>query len=214
MWTNTLNALARDADSAGMLPCPRKPPRRVDRETPRERILGAWGDVQNALYRATGTPSVIEAGHRLRFRGMSLRITDVILMMGFAARADREPNGCIERRCRRVRVACGARGPVHSPGSGSFLRRDVDGELPSRGAYELLACFRPLPLCGERRALHDCQQGRVAILSVLDTWHGPRCEAARARAHRGDPASRAPFENRCMNPRSAESSVPSRRTNS
>jgi hypothetical protein len=82
MWTNTLNALARDADSAGMLPCPRKPPRRVDRETPRERILGAWGDVQNALYRATGTPSVIEAGHRLRFRGMSLRITDVILMMG------------------------------------------------------------------------------------------------------------------------------------
>ena len=80
-WANALHALPAKADAAGMRPCDRKPARHVGRQTPRDRILGAWDDVQNALYDATGTPSVAEAGRRLRFNGMSLRIADVLLAM-------------------------------------------------------------------------------------------------------------------------------------
>jgi hypothetical protein len=80
-WTKALHALAADADAAGMKPVDRKPPKRADGQTPHERVLGAWAEVQNALYRASGTPSVTEAGHRLRFNGMNLRITDVIVAL-------------------------------------------------------------------------------------------------------------------------------------
>jgi hypothetical protein len=80
-WANALSALATSADAAGMKPCDKKPPRRADRATRRERIFGAWADVQDALYKATGTTSVTEAGRRLRFAGMSLRVSDVIVAM-------------------------------------------------------------------------------------------------------------------------------------
>jgi hypothetical protein len=80
-WANALHALPAQADAAGMRVSDRKLPRRLDREVPRDRILGAWAEVQDALYKAAGTPSVSEAGHRLRYHGMSLRITDVILSM-------------------------------------------------------------------------------------------------------------------------------------
>src|SRR5262245_26962523 len=73
-------AISKHADAAGMplrAGCQIAP--NHNGRAPRERVFGAWGDLQRAIVDATGTPSVREGCRRLRYHGMSLRIGDVII---------------------------------------------------------------------------------------------------------------------------------------